>query len=44
MQNFDELIRLLSIVKSSQKELATEEVSLKEQIIAIMKDSGFDKG
>jgi hypothetical protein len=43
MQNLDELIRLLSIVKSSQKELAAEEVLLKEQIIAIMKDSGFDK-
>jgi hypothetical protein len=43
MQNLDELIRLLSIVKSSQKELAAEEASLKEQIIAIMKDSGCDK-
>ena len=43
MENLDELIRLLSIVKSSQKELATEEASLKEQIIAIMKDSGLDK-
>jgi hypothetical protein len=43
VQNLDELIRLLSIVKSSQKELAAEEASLKEQIIAIMKDSGFDK-
>ena len=43
MENLDELIRLLSITKSFQKQLATEEASLKEQIIAIMKDSGFDK-
>ena len=43
MEDLDELIRLLSIVKSFQKQLATEEASLKEQIIAILKDSGLDK-
>jgi len=43
MEDLDELIRLLSIVKSFQKQLATEEASLKEQIIAILKDFGFDE-